>query len=75
MSLAPNRPLTEITETALRLLIQEIGVVNTVRFINQFNMGSGDSVAEKERLFDTMTVEQIVTTMRQTRQESSATTE
>ena len=44
MSLAPSLSLTEITEKALRLLVQEMGVVNTTRFINQFHTGLVDSV-------------------------------
>ena len=38
------QPLAEITQTALKVLYREIGVVNTVRFINQFTTGYGDSV-------------------------------
>ena len=34
--MAEPRPLAEITQTALKVLYREIGVVNTVRFINQF---------------------------------------
>lgn len=68
MSLAPNRPLTEITETAVRLLIQEMGIVNTVRFINQFSTGYGDSVADKEQLYGDMTIEDIVAAIKQRRQ-------
>jgi predicted transcriptional regulator len=69
MSLAPNRPLTEITETAFRLLIQEMGVVNTTRFINQFSTGYGDSVAEKERIFGNMTVDEIAAAIQQRKQQ------
>ena len=71
MSLAPSLSLTEITEKALRLLIQEMGVVNTTRFINQFHTGTGDSVVEKERLYGAMTVEEITTAIRKTKQQTS----
>lgn len=72
MSLAPSLSLTEITEKALRLLVQEMGVVNTTRFINQFHTGIGDSVVEKERLYGAMTVEEITTAIRKTKQQTSA---
>ncbi|MBC8163036.1 MAG: hypothetical protein H7Z42_17655 [Roseiflexaceae bacterium] len=72
MSVAPNLALTEITEIAMRLLIQEMGVANTARFINQFTLGVGDSVAEKERLFGTMTVAELATAIRQTTSPPSA---
>jgi predicted transcriptional regulator len=71
MSLAPSLSLTEITEKALRLLVQEMGVVNTARFINQFHTGIGDSVIEKERLYGMMTVEEIATAIRKTKQQAS----
>jgi len=59
MSVAPYLSLTELTEKALKLLIQEMGVVNTARFINQFHTGTGDSVEEKERLYGAMTVDEL----------------
>ena len=34
-----TRPLAEITAVALKVLYREIGIVNTVRFINQFTTG------------------------------------
>ena len=66
MSSMPNLALTEITEIAVRLLVEELGIVNTARFINQFTLGVGDSLAEKDRLFGSMTVAQLATAMRQT---------
>lgn len=68
MSLAPNAPLIEINETALRLLIDEMGIVNTARFIHQFTLGVGDSVTEKERLYGQMTVAEIATAIRASKQ-------
>lgn len=69
MSTAPTLSLTEITEKALRLLIQEIGIVNTIRFINQFNTGTGNSVEEKDRLYGNMTVKEIAAAIRQSKQD------
>jgi len=66
MSSMPNLALTEITEIAVRLLVEELGFVNTARFINQFTLGVGDSLAEKDRLFGSMTVAQLATAIRQT---------
>jgi hypothetical protein len=33
-------PLAEITKEALQVLYKEIGVVNTIRFVNQFTVHS-----------------------------------
>ncbi len=66
MSTTENLALTEINEIAVRLLVQELGIMNTARFINQFTLGVGDSVAEKERLFGQMTVAEIAAAIRET---------
>jgi hypothetical protein len=66
MNSMPDLALTEITEIAVRLLVEELGIANTARFINQFTLGIGDSLAEKDRLFGSMTVEQLATAIRQT---------
>jgi len=68
MTLTPNAPLIDVNEKALRLLVEEMGIVNTARFIHQFTMGAGDSVAEKERLYGTMSVADIAAAIRASRQ-------
>ncbi len=45
-----TRPLAEITTMALKVLYREIGIVNTLRFINQFTTGLGDYTQEREEL-------------------------
>ncbi len=40
--IAETQPLTEITQEALRLLYRELGLVNTIRFLNQFTTGFGN---------------------------------
>nr|VFK00728.1 MAG: hypothetical protein BECKH772B_GA0070898_102016 [Candidatus Kentron sp. H]VFK00740.1 MAG: hypothetical protein BECKH772A_GA0070896_102006 [Candidatus Kentron sp. H]VFK04676.1 MAG: hypothetical protein BECKH772C_GA0070978_101986 [Candidatus Kentron sp. H] len=45
------QPLAEISNRAKSALIQELGVVDTMRFLNQFRAGSGDYTAEREQLF------------------------
>lgn len=54
-----SQPLAEITQTAIRLLCQEIGVVNTIRFLNQFTTGYGNYTEERDALFGAMTVADI----------------
>ena len=54
------RPLADITGEAIRVLCKEIGLVNTVRFVNQFIIGYGDYTKEREQLFADMTLEKIV---------------
>jgi Mg/Co/Ni transporter MgtE len=71
MSLSPNASLIEVNEQAIRLLIAEMGIVHTARFIQQFTMGVGDSVAEKERLFGTLTIADIAAAIRSAKQQAS----
>jgi hypothetical protein len=61
------RPLVEITTTALRMLYREIGIVNTIRFINQFTTGFGDYTKEREELFAEMTLDDIVSEIKRKR--------
>ena len=57
---AEVKPLAEITAQAIRILCDEIGVANTVRFVNQFAAGYGDYTEEREHLFADMTLGNIV---------------
>jgi hypothetical protein len=54
------RSLVEITKEALKVLYKEMGIVDTVRFINQFTTGYGDYTQEREQLFKGMTLDNII---------------
>lgn len=57
---AQLQPMSELTEKATNLLVRELGVVETLRFLNSMRTGGGDYTAERERLFEGETVESIV---------------
>lgn len=57
-------PPTELTVSAIRLLIQEMGIVNTARFISQFTIGYGNYTEERDQLFGQMSVDDIVTAIK-----------
>jgi hypothetical protein len=65
--IAEPRPLAEITQTALKVLYREIGVVNTVRFINQFTTGYGDYTQEREQLYAHLTLDNLVAEIKRQR--------
>ena len=65
------KPLTEITHEAIQVLCKEIGVVNTIRFINQFTTGYGNYTEERERLFGSLTLREVVSEIKQTRKKAS----
>ncbi len=65
------RPLAEITAVALRTLYREIGIVDTVRFINQFTTGYGNYTEERQKLFAGVTLDGMVSEMKRTHTASS----
>jgi len=54
-------PISEINQRARNALVKEVGVVDTIRFLNQFRAAGGDYTAEREHLFQDMTVREIIT--------------
>jgi hypothetical protein len=60
-----TKPLSEITQQALTVLMKEMGVVNTVRFLNQFTVGYGDYTAERDAMFADLTLDEILTAIKQ----------
>lgn len=65
--IADVKPLAEITTQAIRVLCNEIGVVNTVQFINQFSAGYGNYAENREHLFGDITLDAVVGEIKQKR--------
>jgi len=63
--IAETRPLIEITQEALQLLYRELGVVNTVRFLNQFTAGFGNYTEERKAQVAGRTLGEILDELRQ----------
>ena len=57
---AQIQPISELTQRATNVLIKEFGVVDTIRFLNQFRAGSGNYTIERQQLFQGMSVKDIV---------------
>ena len=64
--------LDKVRETGYRVLLQELGPVNTIRFIQQFEMGHGDYTQERHEWLDHYTVAEIAQEI-QMRRESNET--
>ena len=58
------KPLSEITRNAIDLLSKEMGIVDTVRFLNQFTTGYGDYTKERDALFKNLTLDEILATIK-----------
>jgi hypothetical protein len=61
------KPLHEITQHAIDLLSKEMGIVDTVRFLTQFTTGYGNYTEERDALFQDLTLDDILTTMKKAR--------
>ena len=61
------QPMSELTQRARNALIQELGVIDAMRFLNQFRAGDGDYTSEREMLFKGETVKSIVADIKRLR--------
>ena len=65
--------LSELNQYVTDALIREVGVVDTIRFLNQFRTGHGDYTAEREGLFQGMAVKDIANGMKARRTREAST--
>lgn len=63
----PFKPLAEINQEAFRVLSREIGLANTLRFINQFSLGTGNYTDERRERFAGMALDDILVEIRHSR--------
>ena len=56
----PRKSLDELNVQAWRRLVDHLGVVDALRFLGQFDMGSGDYATDRDAWQAGLTVEQIV---------------
>ena len=62
------KPLAEITREAISVLCDTIGVANTLRFINQYTIGSGNYTEERRDLFSGMSLDEIISEIERQRE-------
>ena len=56
--------LSAVTQQALALLTKELGIADTVRFLNQFSAGYGDYTMERDTLFADLTFDEVIEAIR-----------
>ena len=49
-----------IADVNHKILIRELGVVNTIRFLNQFRVGHGDYSVDRQELYADVTLDEII---------------
>lgn len=54
------QPISIISQRARAALIHELGVVDAMRFLNQFRVGDGDYTAQRAQMFKDDAVKSIV---------------
>ena len=57
---AEIKPMPLVNENATNILVREMGVVDTIRFLNQFSVGYGNYTEERRKIVDSMTLDNIV---------------
>ncbi len=56
----PTRPLAEVTEQAITVLVRELGVADTARFLQQFGPGYGNYTEDRDALFGQMSLDEVL---------------
>jgi hypothetical protein len=65
------QPIFDVNLHATNALIKEIGVVDTIRFLNQFRAGTGNYTIERHQLFKGMSVKDIVSEIKAQRKKNA----
>lgn len=60
----PIKPLNELSQEAFAILTRELGLPDTIRFLNQFSQGFGNYTEEREELFKDLSIDDIVREIR-----------
>jgi len=59
-----TRPISEISHRATRILFERMGVVDTIRFLNQFSIGQGDYTKDREEWLGGISLDDVISQMK-----------
>ena len=62
--------LNDINIKAIDLLSSKLGTADTIRFLNQFTNGFGDYTEERKKVFDKMSLDDIVAEIKERRKQT-----
>ena len=62
-----TKSLNNINIEAITLLNSTLGIADTIRFLNQFTTGFGNYTLERDKMFDKISLENIVTEIKEMR--------
>lgn len=60
-----TRPISEISRRATHILFKEMGVVDTIRFLNQFSTGRGDYTKDREQWLGDISLDDAIAQIRE----------
>jgi hypothetical protein len=66
------RPVSEISRQATHILFKEMGVVDTIRFLNQFSVGRGDYTRERDNWLGDISMDDAIAQIRAKNQAQDA---
>lgn len=61
-----------VNESATHLLIQQMGIVDTTRFFNQFSTGQGNYTEERREMVEALTLDDIFSAIEKSECQTSA---
>jgi len=61
------KPMAEISRRATHILFKELGVVDTVRFLNLFTIGQGDYTKEREKWLGDISLKDVISQIKEER--------
>lgn len=67
-----TKPLHQLNEEAIQVLIQELGVADTARFIRQFSTGAGDYTEERRERLAEMSLDEVIDEVKKHREGGNA---
>lgn len=63
----------EISRKGYEVLVNTLGVADTIRFLKQFNLGRGDYTTERHQWLDEVSLEEFLNDIKQLREETPTT--
>jgi hypothetical protein len=67
-----TKPISEISRRAAHILFKEMGVVDTIRFLNQFSIGQGDYTKEREKWLGDISMDDAITQIKAERNKAQS---
>ncbi|QCQ21187.1 hypothetical protein FDQ92_02665 [Desulfoglaeba alkanexedens ALDC] len=62
------RPVSEISRRATHILFKEMGIVDTIRFFNQFSIGQGNYTKEREKWLGDISLDEAISQIKSHRE-------